>query len=126
MARRLSIPNVENIKDISDKIELISGDLLDQGSLQDAILQSEPDEVYNLAAQSFVTASWAQPVLTGEFTGLGVTRLLEAIYKIAPKARFYQASTSEMFGKVQAIPQIESTPFYPRSPYGVAKLYGHW
>ncbi len=126
MARRLSIPNVENIKDISDKIELISGDLLDQGSLQDAILQSEPDEVYNLAAQSFVKASWSQPVLTGEFTGLGATRLLEAIRTINKKIKFYQASSSEMFGKVVEVPQSETTRFYPRSPYGVAKAYAHY
>ncbi len=126
MARRLSIPNVENIKDISDKIELISGDLLDQGSLQDAILQSEPDEVYNLAAQSFVKASWSQPVLTGEFTGLGATRLLEAIRTVNKKIKFYQASSSEMFGKVVEVPQTETTRFYPRSPYGVAKAYAHY
>ncbi len=126
MARRLSIPNVENIKDISDKIELISGDLLDQGSLQDAILQSEPDEVYNLAAQSFVKASWTQPVLTGEFTGLGATRLLEAIRTVNKKIKFYQASSSEMFGKVVEVPQTETTRFYPRSPYGVAKAYAHY
>src|SRR5260221_1584667 len=126
MARRLSIPNVENIKDISDKIELISGDLLDQGSLQDAILQSEPDEVYNLAAQSFVKASWTQPVLTGEFTGLGATRLLEAIRTVNKKIKFYQASSSEMFGNVVDVPQTETTRFYPRSPYGVAKAYAHY
>src|SRR5260221_12214848 len=126
MARRLSIPNVENIKDISDKIELISGDLLDQGSLQDAILQSEPDEVYNLAAQSFVKASWSQPVLTGEFTALGATRVLEAIRSVNTKIKFYQASSSEMFGKVVEVPQTETTRFHPRSPYGVAKAYGHY
>jgi GDPmannose 4,6-dehydratase len=109
-----------------DRIELISGDLLDQSSLIEAVCQSKPDEVYNLAAQSFVHASWSQPVLTAEFTAVGVTKLLEAIRKFAPEARFYQASSSEMFGKVQAVPQAENTPFYPRSPYGVAKLYGHW
>jgi len=124
--RRLSTPNVENIKDITDKIELFSADLLDQGSLSDAIKESQPDEVYNLAAQSFVKASWDQPVLTGEFTALGVTRVLEAIRTVNPKIKFYQASSSEMFGKVTETPQRETTRFHPRSPYGVAKAYGHY
>jgi GDPmannose 4,6-dehydratase len=124
--RRLSTPNMENIKDIADKIELYSADLLDQSSLTDAIRGSEPDEVYNLAAQSFVKASWDQPVLTGEFTGLGVTRVLEAIRTVNPKIKFYQASSSEMFGKVTETPQREITRFHPRSPYGVAKVYGHY
>ena len=124
--RRSSSVNTERIAHLEGKVTLLSADLLDQVSLQEAIEKSRPDEVYNLAAQSFVAASWSQPVLTGEFTGLGVTRLLEAIRKFNPKIRYYQASTSEMFGKVQAVPQVESTPFYPRSPYGVAKLYGHW
>ena len=105
---------------------LVSADLLDQHSLVDAMTESRPDEIYNLAAQSFVQTSWNQPVLTGEFTALGVTRMLEAMRKAAPKARFYQASSSEQFGKVVETPQRESTPFYPRSPYGVAKVYGHW
>jgi len=124
--RRLSTPNMENIKDIAHKIELFSADLLDQGSLTDAIRESQPDEVYNLAAQSFVKASWDQPVLTGEFTALGVTRVLEAIRAINPKIKFYQASSSEMFGKVTETPQRETTRFHPRSPYGVAKVYGHY
>jgi GDPmannose 4,6-dehydratase len=124
--RRLSTPNVENIKDIADKIEFYSADLLDQGSLTDAIKKCEPDEVYNLAAQSFVKASWDQPVLTGEFTAIGVTRVLEAIRTVNPKIRFYQASSSEMFGKVTETPQKETTRFHPRSPYGVAKVYGHY
>ena len=124
--RRLSTPNMENIKDIADKIELYSADLLDQSSLTDAIRGSEPDEVYNLAAQSFVKASWDQPVLTGEFTGLGVTRVLEAIRTVNSKIKFYQASSSEMFGKVTETPQREITRFHPRSPYGVAEVYGHY
>ncbi len=126
LVRRLSTPNLVNIKHISDQVKLISGDLLDQGSITDAIRESEPDEVYNLAAQSFVKASWEQPVLTGEFTGLGVTRVLEAIRHVNPKIKFYQASSSEMFGKVTETPQRETTRFYPRSPYGVAKVYGHY
>ena len=117
---------MENIKHIYDKLELISGDLLDQGSLTDAIKNSKPDEVYNLAAQSFVKTSWDQPVLTGEFTALGVTRMLEAIRTVNPKIKFYQASSSEMFGKVVETPQRETTRFHPRSPYGVAKAYGHY
>jgi GDPmannose 4,6-dehydratase len=124
--RRLSTPNMENIKHIEEQIELISADLLDQGSLTDAINEAEPDEVYNLAAQSFVKASWDQPVLTGEFTALGVTRVLEAIRTVNPKIKFYQASSSEMFGKVTETPQKETTRFHPRSPYGVAKVYGHY
>jgi GDPmannose 4,6-dehydratase len=124
--RRLSTPNLENIRDIQDQIELISADLLDQTSMTEAIEQSNPDEVYNLAAMSFVKASFDQPVLTGEFTALGVTRVLEAIRNVNPKIRFYQASSSEMFGKVVETPQKETTRFHPRSPYGVAKVYGHY
>lgn len=114
------------IDHILDNVELLPGDLLDQSSLMDAIEEANPDEVYNLAAQSFVQTSWNQPVLTADFTATGVTRVLESVHRLCPKARFYQASSSEMFGKVQAVPQNEDTPFYPRSPYGVAKLYGHW
>ncbi|HSA84390.1 MAG TPA: GDP-mannose 4,6-dehydratase [Patescibacteria group bacterium] len=124
--RRLSTPNLENIAHLRDKVELLSADLLDQGSLTDAIVASEPDEVYNLAAQSFVKASWDQPVLTGEFTALGATRVLEAIRTVNKKIKFYQASSSEMFGKVTETPQKETTRFHPRSPYGVAKVYGHY
>lgn len=124
--RRSSTTPYERIAHLVDKVELISADLLDQSSLTDAVSECAPDEIYNLAAQSFVQTSWNQPVLTGEFTALGVTRMLEAMKKAAPKARFYQASSSEMFGKVVESPQRESTPFYPRSPYGVAKVYGHW
>src|ERR687883_373329 len=126
VVRRSSTTPFERIAHIVDKIEFVSADLLDQHSLVEAVAEYKPDEVYNLAAQSFVQTSWTQPVLTGEFTGLGVTRVLEAIRKAAPHARFYQASSSEMFGKVVESPQRESTPFYPRSPYGVAKVYGHW
>lgn len=126
LVRRLSTPNIVNIKHIEDNITIIPGDLLDQGSLADALITSEPDEVYNLAAQSFVKASWSQPVLTGEFTALSVTRMLEAIRQVNKKIRFYQASSSEMFGKVTETPQKETTRFYPRSPYGVAKVYGHY
>src|SRR3990172_3461829 len=126
MTRRTSTPNYDRIKDIVDKITLVSGDLLDQHSMSYAIKEIQPDEVYNLAAQSFVPASWSQPVLTGEFTALGVTRILEALRLVRPEAKFYQASSSEMFGKVVETPQDEKTPFYPRSPYGVAKVYGHW
>jgi len=126
LTRRTSTINFERIKHIEDKISLISGDLLDQSSLAAAILESEPDEVYNLAAQSFVRTSWEQPVLTGEFTALGVIRILESIRTINPKIRFYQASSSEMFGKVVETPQKETTRFHPRSPYGVAKTYGHY
>lgn len=124
--RRLSTPNIGNIQHIQDKIHLLSGDLLDQGSIMDAIKESKPDEVYNLGAQSFVKASWEQPVLTGEFTGISVTRVLEAIRHTDKNIRFYQASSSEMFGKVTETPQKETTRFYPRSPYGVAKVYGHY
>jgi len=126
LVRRLSTPNTGNIENIMEKVELISGDLLDQKSLQDAVLKSEPDEVYNLAAQSFVKTSWDQAVLTGEYTALGVTRVLESIRAVNPKIKFYQASSSEMFGKVTETPQKETTRFYPRSPYGVAKVYGHY
>ena len=126
IVRRSSTTPYERIAHLVDKVELVSADLLDQTSLTDAVHDCQPDEIYNLAAQSFVQTSWSQPVLTGEFTALGVTRVLEAMKKAAPKARFYQASSSEMFGKVQESPQRESTPFYPRSPYGVAKVYGHW
>lgn len=124
--RRLSTPNLENISHLQEKIEFVSADLLDQGSLTDAIAHAEPDEVYNLAAQSFVKASWDQPVLTGEFTALGVTRVLEAIRTVNKRIKFYQASSSEMFGKVTETPQKETTRFHPRSPYGVAKAYGHY
>ncbi len=124
--RRSSTINNERIKHIQDKITIIQGDLLDQSSLSSALLEAEPNEVYNLAAQSFVQTSWNQPVLTGEFTALGVTRLLEAIRTVNPKIKFYQASSSEMFGKVIETPQKETTRFHPRSPYGVAKVYGHY
>jgi GDPmannose 4,6-dehydratase len=124
--RRSSTTPYERIAHLVDRVELVSADLLDQTSLTDVVGEYQPDEIYNLAAQSFVQTSWAQPVLTGEFTALGVTRMLEAMKKAAPKARFYQASSSEMFGKVVESPQRETTPFYPRSPYGVAKVYGHW
>jgi GDPmannose 4,6-dehydratase len=126
MTRRTSTDVHERIQHIVDDIEFVSGDLLDQSSITAIIARVKPDEVYNLAAQSFVPTSWDQPVLTGEFTALGVTRVLEAIRAVNPKIRFYQASSSEMFGKVQDVPQNEGTAFYPRSPYGVAKLYGHW
>lgn len=126
MIRRSSTANFGRIEHIFSDIKLVNADLLDEHSLIDAVKKADPDEVYNLAAQSFVPTSWNQPVLTGEFTALGVTRLLEAVRLIKPNAKFYQASSSEMFGKVQAVPQTETTPFYPRSPYGVAKLYGHW
>jgi GDPmannose 4,6-dehydratase len=126
VVRRSSTTPYERISHLVDRIELVSADLLDQTSLTDVVSEFKPDEIYNLAAQSFVQTSWTQPVLTGEFTALGVTRMLEAMKKAAPNARFYQASSSEMFGKVHESPQRESTPFYPRSPYGVAKVYGHW
>lgn len=126
MMRRTSTETVGRIAHLMDRIELVHGDLLDQLSLISLIQEFQPDEVYNLAAQSFVPTSWQQPVLTGEFTALGVTRMLEAIRLAKPDARFYQASSSEMFGKVQEVPQTETTPFYPRSPYGVSKVYGHW
>ena len=124
--RRTSTLNFERIRHIQDKITLVSGDILDQTSLMRALSDIQPQEVYNLAAQSFVQTSWDQPVFTGDVTGLGVTRLLDAIRMVNPAIRFYQASSSEMFGKVQQVPQTELTPFYPRSPYGVAKVYGHW
>src|ERR1043165_1661230 len=126
IVRRTSTPPYERIAHLVDRVTLTSADLLDQTSLTDVVEEFAPDEIYNLAAQSFVQTSWSQPVLTGEFTALGVTRMLEAMKKAAPKARFYQASSSEMFGKVLETPQRESTPFYPRSPYGVAKVYGHY
>ena len=126
MVRRSSTVNFDRITHIQDDIELVQGDLLDQSSLIEILREYRPVEVYNLAAQSFVPTSWKQPVLTGEFTALGVTRMLEAIRTVDPAIRFYQASSSEMFGKVQEVPQTERTPFYPRSPYGVAKVYGHW
>ena len=126
MVRRSSTVNFGRIEHIQDRITLVHGDLLDQTSLIDILREHKPAEIYNLAAQSFVPVSWKQPVLTGEFTALGVTRMLEAMRSIVPEARFYQASSSEMFGKVQEVPQSEKTPFYPRSPYGVAKVYGHW
>ncbi len=126
LIRRSSTVNFERISHIQRDIQLISGDLLDQKSLTSALEISSADEVYNLGAQSFVPVSWDQPMLTGEITGLGTTRLLEAIRSVKPSARFYQASTSELFGKAQETPQRESTPFYPRSPYGVSKLYAHW
>ena len=126
VTRRTSTDTASRIEHLRDRIELASADLLDQTSLLTLVSRYQPDEVYNLAAQSFVPTSWEQPVLTGEFTALGVTRLLEAVRIANPAARFYQASSSEMFGKVAAVPQDETTPFYPRSPYGVSKLYGHW
>lgn len=126
LTRRTSTTNHNRISGIVDKIHLISGDLLDQYSLFEAIRESKPDEIYNLAAQSFVKASWDQPGYTGESTALGVTRMLDAMRMAGSSAKFYQASSSEMFGKVQETPQVETTPFYPRSPYGVAKVYGHW
>jgi GDPmannose 4,6-dehydratase len=126
VVRRASTENVERIAHLVDRITLVQADLLDQGSLVSALEEAGPTEVYNLAAQSFVPTSWNQPVLTAEFTAVGVTRLLEAIRKVDPAIRFYQASSSEMFGKVREVPQNERTPFYPRSPYGVAKVYGHF
>jgi GDPmannose 4,6-dehydratase len=126
MVRRSSTVNFERIAHIQDRVELVSGDLLDEVSLLALLRDHRPAEVYNLAAQSFVQTSWSQPVLTGETTALGVTRMLDAIRIVDPEIRFYQASSSEMFGKVQEVPQRETTPFYPRSPYGVAKVYGHW
>jgi GDPmannose 4,6-dehydratase len=126
LVRRSSTVTFSRIEHIQDRITLISGDMLDQSSLQTALQECEPQEVYNLAAQSFVQTSWTQPVFTGDVTALGVTRILSAIRHINPDIRFYQASSSEMFGKVREVPQRETTPFYPRSPYGVAKVYGHW
>jgi len=126
LTRRTSTPNYERIRHFQEKITLLPADLLDQQSLTSAVKEANPDEIYNLAAQSFVATSWSQPVLTGEFTALGVTRILEAARQVKPEAKFYQASSSEMFGKAAESPQSEKTPFHPRSPYGVAKVYGHW
>lgn len=126
MVRRSSTEPYDRIQHIRDKVTLVQADLLDQLSIINLIEEHKPDEVYNLAAQSFVPASWGQPVLTGEFDALGVTRVLEAIRLVNKDIKFYQASSSEMFGKVQEVPQKETTQFYPRSPYGVAKVYGHW
>jgi GDPmannose 4,6-dehydratase len=126
LVRRSSTENFQRIEHLRDQLELLQADLLDQMSLMRALEKTQPDEVYNLAAMSFVPTSWEQPVLTADFTAVGVTRLLEGIRQVCPKARFYQASSSEMFGKVQQTPQSEKTPFYPRSPYGVAKVYGHF
>ncbi|MBL8144972.1 MAG: GDP-mannose 4,6-dehydratase [Anaerolineae bacterium] len=126
LVRRTSMYTFERIRHIQDRIQLIPGDMSDQTSLHNALMLAKPEEVYNLAAQSFVQTSWHQAVFTGDVTALGVTRLLDAIRAVNPEIRFYQASSSEMFGKVQAVPQREDTPFYPRSPYGVAKVYGHW
>ena len=126
MTRRTSTEVHERIEHIVDDVEIVSGDLLDQSSITSIVSDVHPNEIYNLAAQSFVPASWSQPVLTGEFTALGVTRVLEAIRQVDPAIRFYQASSSEMFGNAVQTPQTEETPFYPRSPYGVAKVYGHW
>jgi GDPmannose 4,6-dehydratase len=126
MARRSSTVNFSRIQHFQDRITLVSGDLLDQGSLVNVLREHRPDELYNLAAQSFVPTSWKQPVFTGNVTALGVTRMLEAVRTADENIRFYQASSSEMFGKVREVPQSEHTPFYPRSPYGVAKVYGHW
>lgn len=126
LERRVSIKNRANVAHLGDRVIFISGDLLDQNSLISALKEAEPDEVYNLAAQSFVHESWRQPLYTGDVTGLGAMRMLEAVKMVNPKIKFYQASSSEMFGKVQEVPQKETTPFYPRSPYGIAKLYAHW
>jgi GDPmannose 4,6-dehydratase len=126
MVRRASTEKFDRIDHLRDRIHLHQGDLLDHRSLVDALRASQPDEIYNLAAMSFVATSWIQPTLTAEFTGTGVVRLLEAMREVCPEARFYQASSSEMFGKVLQVPQTETTPFYPRSPYGVAKVYGHF
>ncbi|MFO0925939.1 MAG: GDP-mannose 4,6-dehydratase [Gemmataceae bacterium] len=126
MVRRSSTENFQRIDHIRDQIELHQADLLDQTSIAGVLARTQPDEVYNLAAQSFVATSWAQPVLTAEYTAVGVTRMLDAIRQVCPQARFYQASSSEMFGKVHEVPQREETPFHPRSPYGVAKVYGHY
>jgi len=126
MTRRTSTDVHERIQHLVDRVEIVSGDLLDQSSITSIVAAIRPDEIYNLAAQSFVPTSWNQPVLTGEFTALGVTRVLESIRAADASIKFYQASSSEMFGKVHTVPQNETTPFYPRSPYGVAKAYGHW
>ena len=126
MVRRSSNDSLQRIEHLRDRIEFYQADLLDQSSIAGVLAEIQPDEVYNLGAQSFVATSWSQPVLTAEFTAVGVTRVLDAIRQVCPKARFYQASSSEMYGKVMAVPQREDTPFYPRSPYGVAKVYGHY
>ena len=126
MVRRASTENFARIEHLREDVTLLQGDLLDANSLEQVLKTSQPDEIYNLAAQSFVPTSWQQPILTGEFTALGVARLLEALRNVCPEARFYQASSSEMFGKVREVPQCENTPFYPRSPYGVAKAFGHY
>src|SRR5229473_6522883 len=126
MVRRSSTEKFERIEHLRERITLHQGDLLDQRSLVDALRASKPDEIYNLAAMSFVAVSWIQPTLTAEFTGVGVTRMLEAMREVCPEARFYQASSSEMFGKVREVPQTEQTPFYPRSPYGVSKVFAHY
>jgi GDPmannose 4,6-dehydratase len=126
IVRRSSVTKLDRLEAIQDQVHLLSADLIDERSLTHVLETAQPDEVYNLAAQSFVPESWTQPILTGEVTALGVTRILDAIRTVNPKIRFYQASTSEMFGKAQEVPQNEKTPFYPRSPYGVSKLYGHW
>src|SRR6266702_7474642 len=126
MVRRSSTEKFDRVEHIRDRLVLHQADLLDQRSLVDALRAARPDEIYNLAAMSFVSVSWIQPTLTAEFTGVGVTRILEAMREVCPGARFYQASSSEMFGKVREVPQTETTPFYPRSPYGVAKVYGHF
>ncbi|MEK7567114.1 MAG: GDP-mannose 4,6-dehydratase [Patescibacteria group bacterium] len=126
LERRVSTKNRGNIAHLGDRITFVSGDLLDQNSLISALREAGPDEIYNLAAQSFVHESWRQPIYTGDVTGLGAMRMLEAMRVVNPKVKFYQASSSEMFGKVQEVPQKETTPFYPRSPYGIAKLYAHW
>lgn len=126
MVRRASVERFDRIEHIKEKITLVQGDLTDQSSLDEAVKTIQPDEVYNLAAQSFVPTSWNQPTLTGEVTGLGAMRLLESVRKYKPDAKFYQASSSEMFGKVLEVPQTENTPFYPRSPYGIAKVYGYF
>src|SRR2546430_17193222 len=126
MARRSPTKKFDRIEHTRNRVTLNQGDLLDSRSLADALRACIPNEIYNLAAMSFVAASWVQPTLTAEFTGVGVTRILEAMREVCPEARFYQASSSEMFGKVREVPQTESTPFYPRSPYGVAKAYGHF
>src|SRR5918912_2397404 len=126
MVRRASTETFQRLEHIRDDLILHTGDLLDQRSLGDVLRACQPDEIYNLAERSFVAASWNQPVLTAEFTGTGVTRMLEAMREVVPEARFYQASSSEMFGKVQEAPQTETTPFYPRSPYAVAKVFSYW
>ncbi|MBZ0320384.1 MAG: GDP-mannose 4,6-dehydratase [Anaerolineae bacterium] len=126
LVRRTSTINFSRLENVQDQITLVGGDMLDQTSLEETLRIAQPDEVYNLAAQSFVGTSWRQPTLTGDVTALGVTRLLDAMRHVSPQAKFYQASSSEMFGKVREVPQTENTPFYPRSPYGVAKVYGHW